>query len=100
VLTRFALDERGTVALRLPLTPPERDHGFSALIEEDIHQKKIAGLSYTVWLLDRIDPTPATQPCRNRWAHHRQRLHRLAQASATGGEFGARFLRRPRRQWE
>jgi hypothetical protein len=54
---RITLDEQGTVALRLPLTPPEKDYGFSALIEEDIHQRIMVALQYAVWLLDRVDPT-------------------------------------------
>ena len=54
---RIVLDEQGTVALHLPLASPERDYGFSALIEEDVHHQIMGALRYAVWLLDRIDPT-------------------------------------------
>jgi len=54
---RISIDEKGTVGLRLRLASPERDFGFQALIEEDVHQQIVAALRYTAWLLDRIDPT-------------------------------------------
>jgi hypothetical protein len=54
---RITVDEHGTVGLRLPLTSQEKDFGFATLIEEDVHQQIMAGLRYTAWLLDRIDPT-------------------------------------------
>jgi len=53
----ITVDEQGTVGLRLPLTSQEKDFGFATLIEEDVHQQIMAGLRYTAWLLDRIDPT-------------------------------------------
>ena len=56
------LDERGSLLLRLPIERPDRrgiagGFGGSVIIEEHVAQLLEAALSYSDWLLDRIDST-------------------------------------------
>jgi hypothetical protein len=58
---RIALDERGGIALRLPLERSRGDRGgfgaLFALIEETVMAQLCAAIGYAAWALERVDPT-------------------------------------------
>ncbi len=76
--SRLALDEQGTIALRLVLPRPAESFAMPVLIEETVHRQLLAAIQYAAWLLDHIDAT--------------QRLTHIAIAAriAAGGVMGWR----------
>ena len=60
--TRISLTESGQIELRLPLEKrTRRGHGFSgvllAIVEESVVRELGNAISFSAWLLDRVDPT-------------------------------------------
>jgi hypothetical protein len=51
---RVCLDEEGNLMMQLPLSASSHD---MVVIEENVTDVLAAALRYTVWVLDRIDPT-------------------------------------------
>jgi hypothetical protein len=55
------IDERGRIELRLPLERgSRRDRGFGSLlgvIEESVLRELASAISFSTWLLDKVDPT-------------------------------------------
>lgn len=58
---RIQLGEDGTLLLRLPIGKTEDRHGNGfgsfAVIEEDVLRELATALAFSVWILDKIDPT-------------------------------------------
>jgi hypothetical protein len=56
---RIMLNELGGLLLRLPLerNRKERDHGFAAVIEENVVKELTIALAFANWTLETIDPS-------------------------------------------
>jgi hypothetical protein len=52
---RIALDEQGTIALRLALESPSEGFTMPVLIEDTVHPQLLSAIQYMAWLLDKID---------------------------------------------